>query len=379
MLQIFNTNHNGPKTHILFIGVGGYPYLKDGITARQQIEDLQELGQLTSPIASVSRFYEKAIEYDAADVWSKKLGSIEILLSPPPNSPSLPQGLTITNATLANIQQAYFSWKARCDQDEENVALFYYCGHGLQKTHQFLLAEDFGEFPQNPWRGAFNFNATRDAFYSCKANTPIFFVDACRQGTLDMLQHDLSISGIEHPTINNPESKNHLTLQATASSLAASGLANQPSYFVQAIISGLDGLVAQKDENDDWIIETSDLSSKIGILLDLIKPEQSKKQPPQKTFGLSASIIKRKETPAAWFEVNCIPEAALPHAELTCVEERGAVPATYTRMPMADKWKLNIKASSYNLSASFKAGTNYTDNTKTCFLIPPFIKVNLNC
>lgn len=33
MLQEFNTNVPGPKTLVLLIGVGGYPYLKDRISA----------------------------------------------------------------------------------------------------------------------------------------------------------------------------------------------------------------------------------------------------------------------------------------------------------------------------------------------------------
>lgn len=380
MLQEFNKNVPGPKTHVLLIGVGGYPYLKGGTDPRPQTEDFKDLGQLTSPIASVSRFYEKAIEYNTADVWSKKLGSIEMLLSPPPNSPPIPQGVTVTNATLANIQQSYFAWKSRCNEDEENVAIFYYCGHGFQKINHFLLAEDFGEKPQNPWLGAFDFDSTRNAFYSCKANTPIFFVDACRQVTIEMLQYNLAVAPIENPSLLNPEeSKNHLTLKATASGLGAYGMANEPSYFAQAVLSGLDGLVARKDQNDDWIIETGELGNNIHKLLDLINPDQSYKQRCQTHVGLPASIIKRTETPNAWFEVSCVPEAALPLAELTCIEDTIVEPVTRTRIPTAGKWKLNVKASTYNLTASFTAGTNYHGSTKKYSLIPPSQKVNFNC
>ena len=276
MIQEFNSGKAGPKTHVLLIGVGGYPFLKDGTSARKQSAELQDLGQLTSPIASVSSLYEKMVEYNNKSVWSRKLGSIEMLLSPPPGSAPVLPGLNIENASLANIQRAYFSWKGRCDQDEDNVALFYYCGHGFQKKYHFLLADDFGEIPQNPWLGAFNFDDTRDAFYSCKAKTPIFLVDACRQVTIEMLQNDLTVAPIENPSLFNPEeSKNHLTLKATASGQSAYGKKNQPTYFVQAVISGLDGLVARQDENDDWLIETSCLGTNIHMLLDLINSKQS--------------------------------------------------------------------------------------------------------
>lgn len=380
MLLEFNSGEVGPKTHVLLIGVGGYPHLKDGVSAKEQSPEFQDLGQLTSPMASVSLFYDKVVEYNNQNVWSKKLGSIEILLSPPPNSAPILPGLNIENASLANIIRAYYSWKARCDQDEGNVALFYYCGHGFQKKHHFLLADDFGATPQNPWFGAFDFDDTRDAFYSCNATTPIFFVDACRQVTIEMLQKDLTVLPIENPSLFNPEeSKNHLTLKATASGQSAYGKKNQPTYFVQAVVSGLDGLVARQDENDDWLIDTGELGTNIYRLLDLINPEQAFKQRCQIECGLPTCIIKRKEAPIAWLEVSCVPDEALPLAGLTCIEDVDIAAATFSRPPMADKWKLNIKAATYKLDATFQAGDNFANCTKKTSLIPPVKKVNLFC
>lgn len=380
MIQEFNTADTGPKTHVLLIGVGGYPYLSGGENARQQSQAFEDLTQLTSPIPSVVSFYNKIVEYNTKDVWSRKLGSIEILLSPPPGSdPELP-GLNIENASLVNIQNAYYSWKDRCGQHEDNVALFYYCGHGFQKKYQILLADDFGRIPQNPWLGAFNFDDTRDAFYACKANTPIFLVDACRQVTLGMLHDDLMVAPIENPSLLNPEeSKNHLTLKATASGQSAYGKIRQPTYFAQAVISGLDGLVAKPDENDDWIIETSCLGTNIHMLLELINPLQSFKQRCQIACGLPATIIKRKEAPVAWLEVTCNPDEALTHAALTCTEDTDVAPNTHVRPPMNEEWKLNIKAAFYKLDATFPAGDVYKGGMKKTSLMPPVCKVKIPC
>lgn len=380
MIQIFNSEIIGPKTHVLLIGVGGYPFLKDGINAKEQSEGLQELGQLTSPVASVSSLYKKINEYNTKNVWSKKLGSIEILLSPPPDSVNDLQNLNIENASLANIQNAYYSWMERCDEDENNVALFYYCGHGFQKKHHFLLADDFGKIPENPWLGAFDFDDTRDAFYSCKAKTPIFFVDACRQVTIEMLQNDLTVAPIQNPSLYNPqESRNHLTLKSTASGQNAYGRINQPTYFVNALISGLDGLVAKQDENDDWLIETGGLASNIHNLLDLLHPSYSSKQSCQVNNGVSASIIKREEPPIALLEVSCVPDEALPLASLRCTEDITVTPLSYNRQPMADNWKLNIKAAIYKLEATFQPRNNFNNSSKKISLIPPYKKVNIFC
>ncbi|WP_084599961.1 caspase family protein [Dyadobacter beijingensis] len=380
MIQEFNTRLKGPKTHVLLIGVGGYPYLKGGTEAKQQSPELAGLGQLTSPVASVKAMYEKVMEYNVQDVWSKPLGSIEMLLTPPPGLPPVFPGMNVENASLANIEDAYFSWKKRCDAHEENVALFYYCGHGFQKKYHFLLADDFGKQPANPWRGAFNFDDTRDAFYSCKAATPIFLVDACRQVTIEMLEKDLTVAPIDLPSLSNPEeSKNHLTLKATASGQVAYGKKNMPTYFTQAVISGLDGLVARQDENEHWLVDTSSLGLNIHRLLELINSKQSFKQRCQINSGIPTDIVRRKTAPIAWLEVSCDPATALPLAGLTCTEDDEGASAPLTRKPMPDAWKLNIKAATYKLAATFEAGGDFTGGFIKTSLIPPFRKINVKC
>jgi Caspase domain len=304
---------------------------------------LQELGQLSSPGASVLSLYSKILEYDAQNAWCKKLGSIEILLSLPPGSALALPFEGIENASRVNIRKGYYSWKRRCDEDADNLALFYFCGHGFQKKHHFLLADDFGEIPEDAWDGAFDFDNTRDAFYSCNANTPIFLVDACREVNIEMLKKDITVKPLDDPSLFNPEeSKNHLTLKSTASGKAAYGKKDKPSYFVQAIISGLDGLVARQDANDEWLVDTSELGANINTLLELINPGQSTRQPCQTTCGVPASILRRRETPNAWLEVSCQPAEALSLAELSCVEDSEGEITTFIRAPMADTWKLNI-------------------------------------
>jgi hypothetical protein len=380
MIKLFNTNLSGPKTHVFLIGVGGYTYLKDGDSPRQQSPELSELGQLTSPVPSVLALYNKVLEYNEKGAWSQPLGSVEMLISNPPGSTIVLPETDILPATLMNIQSGYYSWKARCNENEDNVALFYFCGHGFQKKHHYLLAEDFGSIPQNPWLGAFNFDDTRDAFYSCNANTPVFVVDACRQVTMEMLSNDLTIAPIENPSLFNPEeSKNHLTLKATASGQAAYGKKNQPSYLVQALISGMDGLVAKQDENDLWHVETSSLGTNIHQLLELINPEQSYKQRCQVTCGLPVGILKRTSAPTAWLEVNCTPDDALAIAELSCKEQGVLNPEEHKRSAQPGKWLLNIKSSNYQISAAFVPGTGYVNSSKHAALIPPVKRINISC
>jgi hypothetical protein len=81
------------------------------------------------------------------------LGSIELLLSPATINYELPDGgfKQVDAATTPNIQAAFNNWYARANKSEKNVAVFYFCGHGLESDVTLLLLEDFGSNPNNLW------------------------------------------------------------------------------------------------------------------------------------------------------------------------------------------------------------------------------------
>ena len=148
---------------------------------------------------------------------------------------------------------------------------FFFCGHGLEKSEHFLLAEDFGD-PANFWFNAFNFDATRLAFRSCVARTQLFFVDACRQVTSEMLLLNLDgIPPLEPPAYLSPDCDYNLTIKATAVNEKAYSKKNQPSFFTQALINGMEGQAA-RNSNDEWTVSTGALSSGITSLIRLVDP-----------------------------------------------------------------------------------------------------------
>lgn len=198
MALIFPDNRgNSPSTHVLIIGVGGYRHLQGGTTPSQEVVDkVGVLGQLTSPPCSVIAFAQHLLS-SHADLRSP-LGSIDLLISPTPNdSQPFPVGINVGPATLNDIQTSYGVWRKRCNRHKDNIAIFYFCGHGLEKEEQFLLAEDFGANPNNPWLGAFSFTSTRLAFHGCLAETQCFFIDACRNITSAMLKSRPDAQGLE--------------------------------------------------------------------------------------------------------------------------------------------------------------------------------------
>ena len=373
----FDRVSDRPQTHVLIIGVGNYPYLKSGSQEEAQtVIGLQQLEQLTSPPESALALYRTFIEFEKQGILINPLGSIDLLISAAPGA-DIPDDLNYRAATIRNVELAFDAWWKRCDRNKDNTAIFFFCGHGLEKGDQYLLTEDFGENPRNPWRGAFAFDTTRSAFHGCAAQTQLFFIDACRQVTGGMLEANLSgIPGLATGSYIGTESIYNLTIKAAAQNRNAYGQEGSASYFTSALIRGLSGHASTSNEDDEWIVETGRLAL---LMTQLIKLENESQGFPQRcpyVMGESKAIIRLKEVPEVILQVNCNPDAALEHAALSCIEPVSR--ERRQREPAGSPWEIPLKAGVYELQASF-AGRQYTDSRKMTTVIPPFKKERIKC
>lgn len=142
---LLNQTAQTPQTHVLIIGVGGYPHLKDGNQYNPQTASgrYKGLGQLSCPAHSVRALYDAVIDLAADDRWVLPLGSVEVLASDFGGTDVQIGGEVCTRPTQAAIATAFGEWWDRCAVHPQNCAIFYFCGHGLKRAEQFLLAEDF--------------------------------------------------------------------------------------------------------------------------------------------------------------------------------------------------------------------------------------------
>ncbi|MDF2188322.1 caspase family protein [Paraflavitalea sp. CAU 1676] len=377
MSLVFNEINDNPQTHVFIIGVGSYPWLKDGAHYRQgQNKLLGSMGQLTSAPVSALAFYKTVIGIHNGDQtgrWLKPLGSIELLISEYSDS-ATPKQPTCDKATWQNIYQGYVDWKARCDTNEDNVAIFYFCGHGLEKADQYLLTEGFGSMPEMPWREAFNFDHTRRAFHSCKAQTQLFFIDSCRMVPYELLDKDISVMGLDNAAYLDSECKYNLTLKASAHNEKAFGDPNQVSVYSSALILALTGQGATGVE-DEWRVDTSLIASRIYELMELIKPGQGDRQRCSQYSNRSTEIIGFAEPPQVVMNLTCLPESALGVAELSYRHSKSSF--TERRTPTPAPWKINVKAGIYEVSADFNAN-EFKPQKDFVTANPPSVKKSLN-
>lgn len=368
----FDSGVQGAGIHALVIGVGEYTHLEGG-TGKMIDDPVQygNLGQLTSPQRSALAF-AKFLRDSAHDHWKAPLGTIDVLVSPTPTAQeqaTLPMALL--DPTIDNIQAAFDRWTTLCAGNHDNVAIWYFCGHGLQSNEQILLASDFGKFPSNHFRGAFAFESTRSGFLQCLPNTQCFFVDACRDVTPGVVEN---IGGVIAPPLIRPQAyaqrqcRHDLTIQSSAPFESAFAPAGKISYFTSALIKALAGGAATTDEDGNWVIRTDGVTSHIDELLSI---ESGRDQTTAKGIGLSSTVVRRLDkAPNAKLILECDPRLAIAVAALSCETSPPPGERFEREPPEATAWELMVRAGYYNVKASFMDGT-FRNATRTVLVMPP--------
>ena len=202
MTSVFtSTGYQGgvclPGTHVFIVGVGEYTCLLGGDPARL-LDKPMGLGQLSSPPLSAIALADWFVGGQTPDSNADEregfhnpdvpLASVELLVSPGLDY-QCPGGTTVAvdAATRDNIDACYVAWLARAKSHPGNIAVFYFCGHGVAGSSDYILPSDFGAHRKNPWSNAIDIAETARAARREVGGSLYFFVDACRQVSRDSL------------------------------------------------------------------------------------------------------------------------------------------------------------------------------------------------
>jgi hypothetical protein len=355
MALLFNAKHpeECPQLHALIIGVGHYPKLNAAKSAERQLPPLDDLH---SPPVSAETLAHWLVDHQT---WldGVKLGTIELLVSRIPHATNRKSGRG--SATLAGIISAYDRWFKRCNANPNNIAVFYFCGHGLQKDNMLLLPADFSE--RSPWAKAIDFDLTYRGMSTCAAKSQYFIIDACRQWTQVMLQ-DLHTGGVP---LGRHDVKQHKLrtaprLFATAVDLPAFGdTAGKPSRLTDALVACMEGKAAEK-VNGRWHIKFQRLGSAVHTMLELgnrLLPE-GEQQTADPQIGECAAgdrpllVLPKGAHPSALVEFACDPTEATEHAHF--YHQGIHPPQNECHAKSRGAWSTELLAGYYNCGAKIE-------------------------
>jgi Caspase domain len=361
------------QTHALVIGIDDYPHLLGGSKSQQQpAVNSFGLPQLTSPRVSASAFVNWL-----PSLGNRKapLGTVDLLLSPGIHIDIAARRVAVDLPTMANIKAAYKAWVAKTTANSKNIAVFYYCGHGLEKEGTtILLPSDFGDPSEaNISERMIDFSLTYDCtLLETSAGTQMFLIDACRETPLQLLALRTSPTALISTTKLQQQPRDAPIFQSANSGLQAHGQPGQISFFTDALIACLSKFGARGKNNNKWEISTSSLGQAMKWYMRRLKPVGLPPLVCDVGAGKSNfdSVIHSFLGQAyVMSSVDCDPDAALAHAEIT-INDGGA--ALHSRNnPQPEPFEFDVPAGQYDVQVHFPA-QNFTDKNCAQLMQPPF-------
>ncbi|UPT92467.1 caspase family protein (plasmid) [Bradyrhizobium barranii subsp. apii] len=368
----------GQRTHAFIVGVGRYRHLFGGVAPTQGIP---ALGQLTSPPISARALAEWFIKGRLADA-PAPLGSVELLLSDRTGQNFA--DTQVADATSQNIHTAFGQWKVRCDANPNNVAVFYFCGHGLQKHVMSLLPEDFAVSKDNLWKDTIDFSTTYNGMARCKAGTQLFIIDACRElSQAAIMDEDFGGTALISPRLGEHNLRTAPMLFGTKVGLQAFGDRNGVSRLTEALIDCLEGLGAT-EAGANWVIDTQHLGTNVQRLVkhqnevqkipeqhrQVVVPDGESANGPQ-----SLRVFPAGSLPNVIVKLGCIPDSI--EQEVTFFADPDQGP----RRPAPGKgpWITKLPAGRYVFGCSFDLPEGHIAvPAPRAYVIPPVYDTPIN-
>ena len=365
----------GPRIHAFVVGVGSYPYGgKAAGRGTRWSGVLRGITDLTCATLSAQHVARCLLEADWADS-AVKLGTVEILVSPPAAVPWLaaygPD--TPERASFSNVSAAGHRWFRQCGA--EDVALFYFCGHGWGGVQKYLLPDDFGEDPEHWDDHLINFNSTHADMIDCSAATQCFFLDTCSVDPARTTAVSAK-SMVPHPYEEEEDRSSHKRIHNPVFSSSAPGLTTEVDEgkvtpLADALVRTLDGLGAVQDGNQ-WLITTKQLPNAIEDVMrwyghtdaaDTFYPT------PGDLPGKRTGLRRLTQPPMVPFKLGCRPRSALGSAEwkLCCLQNG----APFTRRHEPAEWCDQAPASSYRLEVTFPDNSHVPVTEPARVIHPP--------
>lgn len=363
---------HAPEVHALVIGVGDYSYLEGG--NRPTFVHTGGMGQLDSPPISAAKFCRWLMNDMRPQ--GKTLGSVEVLCSGPAHFvDDAGHQLTPDRATMSNVKMAAARWYAAVNSHPDNLAIFYFCGHGVSSgdVHSLLL-EDFGSDQLDPFNsGAIDAEAFMDGLRQNNACSQLFLLDACRTvghqafGQYGTQRGTPIISGAPHANLGTIH---QAALWATALGFKAYGRTAKESLFMEAMLASMNGAGSMQDVNDgSWVIQPDMLKRGIDFFVQRTAGTQIQYATLDRHVqGFAVHVLAGD--PVVPVRVNCRPADKTDETELRC--SSGDIRKAGPSYP----WHLDLPHSQYTFEAV--SGLGGIVDTKTSHTTPPWTVVALD-
>ncbi|MFG1995325.1 caspase family protein [Actinoplanes sp. NPDC048988] len=359
--------------HAFVVGVAHYPYVGKGLGTGPARRLLDDLGQVTVPEPSAREIAEWLLTAPRQPD-DPPIGTVEVLISAPHPVKVRASGgapVEVESAVHENFRAAFRRWLRRCEASRDNVAIFYFCGHGWRHGDQLLLLEDLGEDPELVLANSVDLGVLRARMHLTGPRLQAYFVDACREVPMD-----LTLSGSRpRALVDVPEPDGPLhpvdapVFFSTAMGHSAFGDGGAATPYTEGVIAALEGLGACR-KGGQWAVTTSSLAAHLQNIIDWNQVGEGNQEVRIEGQWAGRGVLHSLAgAPMVPFRIGCSPPGTpLPER----VTARAMIsPSPVSSVQVFEANQGHLSAGFYEIDVAYPPDSRFTGDTILWQIDPP--------
>lgn len=358
MPSLINEDLTRSGTHALVIGVSRYLHFADGSEPTANGSDFG-MEQLSAAARSASEFAAWLLgPYRRS---GSELKSLRVLLSPAVGEVIAPAVAALLkddySATLGNAKIAIWEFRAACASHQDNVAIVYVAGHGIQltKTGAILLLSDFGSNAHLArLEGALDMAGIHAGFnHPAAPRTQFWFVDACRQRPAIARRFE-SLEGALKLDVPLGDTESSPMFLAATTGCPAYARPSGLTLFNEALMWALGGAAAAgpEEQTPRWHVPVTQLIRRLPERVKTLALAEGAEQSVDIAGKIHEAVFHElSKPPTVDLHIDVRPEPARPLSRGTLLQNGTTVVVNdYSAWPLskpvdAGLYLLNIKSS----------------------------------
>jgi hypothetical protein len=257
-MPLINIQNRVVGIHAFIAGVSDYTYLPGEDDPPPEGNRLG-MKKLNMAALSAYRFARWLRDSDESGALATPLASCEVMLAPTPVEEAVAGVADYKDdLTTDHFVERMRAWRERVAGDKTNMAVFYFAGHGIQRSRDdsLLMLKDFGKSQQAileksvAFQEIFQGMAPSDDYYPNMALTHLYFVDTCRN-LPEILRGfvNLRTAVVFDQYLGGRDDRRAPIYFATVSGGFSYGQPGIGSYFSTALLNGLSSGAERKDDD----------------------------------------------------------------------------------------------------------------------------------
>jgi len=358
-----------PGIHILLVSVTEYFHLPGG--NKRQFAYGQGFQVLDAPDHSCKAlgdwFYQGKLAHPTLPIKSIDMIASKVKL----------QGAAIEKPTFANVSRAINRWHDLGELSEDNLLIFYFCGHGLMDgvTTHSLLCADFGANNNGPFDHAVYYEGLERGMRANRAKKQVFMLDICRRTDTEITNRFRGPGGdvIGRLPPADITDVSQSVIWATSGGAQAWSRDKSPSVFAQAFIKAFDGGAATDDPTMPGVFASvASIRTATAAWIKALGQAAQEPQVSQPT-GREFPLHRFTNVKIPVF-VRCDPQNRTNGANLSCWEQGRRLRSSKAGRPF-DFWHIDLPHGTYTFKASHPLGNGQISKLVHPPLSPIFIRL----